>query len=198
MTNASTEASLLDQAFLNARTYTAWQSIPVKDELLQQLYDVAKYGPTASNLSPLRVLYIKTPEAKERLKPCLAGGNIEKSMTAPVTAILATDTKFYQKWEILSPHKNWAEVFEKMSPEEVAVVGLRNSSLQAAYFMIVARILGLDCGPMSGFDNTKVDAEFFSGTTYQSNFLCNLGYGDPSKLYPRAGRLSFEQACQII
>ena len=190
--------SSLDQAFLTARTFTVWQDKPIAPEVLRKIYDIAKFGPTASNLCPLRIRFIQSPEAKERLKPALAEGNVSKAMSAPVVAILATDEEFYKNWKTLAPHKDWETVFESMPASARSVVALRNSSLQAAYFMIVARMLGLDCGPMSGFDNAQVDAEFFAGTSIKSNFLCNLGYGDPTKLYPRGPRLDFDQACEVL
>jgi 3-hydroxypropanoate dehydrogenase len=141
---------------------------------------------------------VKSKEAKEKLKPCLDAGNIDKTMAAPVTAILAMDIRFYEKLPKLFPHADAKAWFKDLPENVLEYVALRNSSLQGAYFMLAARSLGLDCGPMSGFNNQKVDAAFFAGTTIKSNFLCNLGYGDASKLYPRNPRLTFEETCSII
>ena len=187
----------LDLIFSNARTHNAWLDKPVNDLLLKQVYDLAKWGPTSANTSPLRIIFVKSREAKERLKPVLMPGNLDKTMAAPVTAILGMDIHFYELLPRLFPHMDAKAWFTNMPESELEVAALRNSSLQGAYFMLAARALGLDCGPMSGFDNAKVDAEFFAGTTTKSNFLCNLGYGDASKLYPRSPRLDFDEACKI-
>jgi 3-hydroxypropanoate dehydrogenase len=188
----------LDLIFRNARTHTNWLDKPVDEALLRQVYDLTKMGPTSANMCPLRIVFVKSIGAKERLKPCLDAGNVEKTMKAPATAILGMDVHFYELMPKLFPHAD-AKSWFKGRPEPVLeYVALRNSSLQGAYFILAARSLGLDCGPMSGFDNAKVDAEFFAGTTVKSNFLCNLGYGDASKLHPRSPRLSFEEACQVV
>lgn len=187
----------LNLIFREARTHFAWQDRAVDDSLLRAVYDLTKMAPTSANMSPMRVAFVKSKEAKERLKPALDGGNVEKTMSAPVTAIIGMDMQFYEKLPKLFPHKDISGVFRDMPKEALEVVALRNGSLQGGYFMLAARALGLDCGPMSGFDNAKVDAEFFGGTAIKSNFLCNLGYGDASKLYPRAPRLGFEEACSI-
>jgi len=187
----------LDILFRNARTHNGWQDRPVEDALLKQVHDLCKWGPTSANCSPMRVVFVKSKEAKERLKPCLDGGNVEKTMKAPVTAIIANDMEFYNQLPKLFPHadaKSWFIGNEEL----IKTTAFRNGSLQGAYFMLAARALGLDCGPMSGFKNAKVDAEFFSGTAVKSNFLCNLGYGDASKLFPRSPRLGFDEACRII
>lgn len=188
----------LDQIFRAARTHSHWLDKPVDDALLRQIYDLTKMGPTSANMCPLRIVFVRTREGKERLKPALDAGNVEKTMKAPVTAVLGMDVHFYEKLPKLFPHAD-AKSWFKGKPEPVLeYIALRNSSLQGAYFLIAARSLGLDCGPMSGFDNAKVDAEFFASTTIKSNFLCNLGYGDASKLHPRSPRLDFDEACQVV
>ena len=187
-----------DLIFRNARSYSYWLDKPVDDALLRQVYDLAKMGPTSANMCPLRIVFVKSPEAKERLKPALNAGNVQKVMTAPVTAIFGMDIHFYEKLSQLFPHADARSWFKDLPEPVLEYVALRNSSLQGAYFMLAARSLGLDCGPMSGFNNAKVDAEFFAGTTIKSNFLCALGYGDASKLHPRSPRLTFEEACQAI
>jgi nitroreductase len=187
----------LDLVFRQARTHSGWRDEPVDDKLLRQVYDLARMGPTSANMCPLRIVFVKSREAKEKLKPALDAGNVAKTMSAPVTAIFGMDIHFYEKLPQLFPHVD-AKVWFKDLPENVLeYVALRNSSLQGAYFMLAARSLGLDCGPMSGFDNAKVDSLFFAGASVKSNFLCNLGYGDGSKLHPRNPRLSFEEACRI-
>lgn len=188
----------LDLLFCEARTHNFWSAKTVDDELLRSVYDLAKMGPTSANMSPLRIVFVKTPAAKERLKPTLDAGNVDKTMAAPVTAILGMDIHFFEALPKLFPHTNAKVWFEHRSESELEYLALRNSSLQAAYFMLAARACGLDCGPMSGFNNAKVDAEFFAGTSIKSNFLCNLGYGDASKLHPRSPRLSFDEACKIV
>ena len=188
----------LDLIFRNARTHNAWLDKPVEDSLLRQVYDLAKMGPTSANMSPLRIVFVRSREAKERLKPALHAGNVDKTMAAPVTAVLGMDVHFYNHLPKLFPHADAKAWFKDLPDDVLEYTALRNSSLQGAYFMLAARALGLDCGPMSGFDNAKVDAEFFAGTTVKSNFLCNLGYGDPSKPYPRSPRLTFEEACRVV
>jgi 3-hydroxypropanoate dehydrogenase len=188
----------LDLIFRHARTHNAWLDKPVDDALLKQIYDLAKMGPTSANMCPMRIVFVKSREAKERLKPTLDPGNVDKTMKAPVTAVIGMDVHFYEQLPKLFPHAD-AKAWFKVLPETVLeYIALRNSSLQGAYFMLAARALGLDCGPMSGFNNAQVDAAFFAGTTVKSNFLCNLGYGDASKLYPRSPRLDFEEACQLV
>jgi 3-hydroxypropanoate dehydrogenase len=187
----------LDQIFRTARTHSAWLDEPVPDDLLRQVYELARWGPTSANMSPLRVVFVKSPEAKARLRGALSPGNVEKTVTAPATAILAHDLKFYELLPRLFPHTDARSWFEG-DDELIRVSAFRNGTLQAGYFMIAARALGLDCGPMSGFDNAKVDAEFFPGGRVRSNFLCNLGYGDPAKLQPRSPRLDFADACTIL
>jgi 3-hydroxypropanoate dehydrogenase len=184
----------LDLIFRHARTHNAWLGKAVDDALLVKIYDIAKLGPTSANMSPMRVIFVKSKAGKERLKPALQAGNVDKTMAAPVTAIIAMDTHFYEHLPRLFPHMDLKGVFQSLPENVLESMALRNSSLQGAYFMLAARSLGLDCGPMSGFDN----AEFFAGTAVKSNFLCNLGWGDSSKLYPRGPRLGFEEACQIV
>ena len=190
--------SALDTIYRKARTYTAWLDKPVSDELLREVYDLAKMGPTSANMCPMRIVFVRSPAAKQRLKPALAPGNVDKTMAAPVTAIIAMDVKFYELLPKLYPPADARSWFKDMPEKALEYMALRNSSLQGAYFMLAARAKGLDCGPMSGFDNAKVDAEFFAGTSVKSNFLCNLGHGDPSKLYPRSPRLDFDEACKIL
>ena len=202
----------LNQIFREARTHNAWLDKPVSDEILRQLYDLMKWGPTSANGSPGRLVFLRTPEAKERLRPALAPGNVEKTMTAPVTAIIAYDLLFFEKLPKLFLHAPGMRDLFAQNPQLVEETAKRNSSLQGGYLIIAARALGLDCGPMSGFDNAKVDEEFFgSGKECEgceeeffpaghvkSNFLCNLGYGDDSKLFPRGPRLTFNEACTLL
>jgi 3-hydroxypropanoate dehydrogenase len=188
----------LDILFRKARTHRNWLPKPVSDDLLRELYDLMKWGPTSANCCPARILFLRTPEAKQKLAPALASGNVDNAMQAPVTAIVAYDLKFYDQLPKLFPHNpGMRDLFAK-SPELAATTAFRNSSLQGGYFILAARAVGLDCGPMSGFDNAKLDAEFFPAGNVKSNFLCNLGYGDPSKLLPRGPRLEFDEACQLL
>jgi 3-hydroxypropanoate dehydrogenase len=188
----------LDILFQKARTHNVFLDEPVSDDLLRQVYDLMKWGPTSANSSPGRILFLRTPEAKERLRPALSPNNLDKTMKAPVTAILAYDLKFYEKLPKLFPHNPAARDWFSKSPQLAEVTAFRNGTLQGGYFILAARALGLDCGPMSGFDNAKVDAEFFAGEPLKSNFLCNLGYGDDTKLMPRNPRLKFEEACRLL
>src|SRR5579862_783102 len=187
-----------DLLFRRARSHSVWLDKPVDDGLLKQVYELMKFGPTSANMCPLRIMFVKSPEAKERLRPALDPGNVTKVMTAPVTVILGMEIHFYDKLPQLFPHVDARAWFKDLPENVLEYIALRNSSLQGAYFMLAARALGLDCGPMSGFDNAKVDAAFFAGTTVKSNFLCNLGHGDATKVHPRNPRLSFEEACQIV
>lgn len=187
----------LDQLFRGARTHNGWLPKPVPTELLHQVYDLARFGPTSANSSPARFVFIISPEAKERLRPALSPGNLEKTMAAPVVVVIAYDTEFYEHLPRLFPHRDMRSLFAN-NATLIQETAFRNSSLQGAYFMFAARALGLDCGPMSGFDVAKVNAEFFPDGKWKANFLCNLGYGDPSKLFPRSPRLSFEEACKIL
>lgn len=187
----------LDQIFRQARTHTAWLPTPVPVELLRQVYELARMGPTSANGSPARFVFLTTPEAKARLKPALMPLNVEKTMSAPVTVIIAWDTEFYEKLPELFSHADMRSYFVG-NPQLTEETGFRNSSLQGAYFIIAARALGLDCGPMSGFDANKVNAEFFPDGKWKANFLCNVGYGDSSNLFPRGPRLELHEACRII
>lgn len=187
----------LDQLFREARTFSAWLPRPVPAELLRQAYELARLAPTSANGSPARFVFVASPEAKEKLKPALAAGNVDKTMAAPVTVIVAWDTEFHEKLPKLFPQADMRQHFvgNEKAVEEYA---FRNSSLQGAYFILAARALGLDCGPMSGFDAAKVNAAFFADGKWRANFLVNLGYGDRSKLHPRNPRLSFEEAAVIL
>src|SRR5438270_4807128 len=202
----------LDQLFREARTHSAWLDKPVTDETLRQLYDLLKWGPTSANGSPARFVFLRSQEAKERLRPTLAPGNVEKTMAAPVTVIIAYDLLFFEKLPKLFPHSPAMRDLFAQNPQLIEDTAKRNSSLQGGYLIIAARALGLDCGPMSGFDNAKVDEEFFGAGKecegceqeffpaghVRSNFLCNLGYGDESKLFPRDPRLAFIEACTFL
>jgi 3-hydroxypropanoate dehydrogenase len=188
----------LDILFRSARTHRAWREGQVTPQMLMAVYDLARWAPTTNNTSPMRVVYIVSPEAKERLKPHLSKGNVEQTMKAPATAIIAYDLKFYDKMDKLSTNPSARESWMQKSPAELEQAAFRNSSLQGGYFIMAARAIGLDCGPMSGFENGGVDREFFAGTSIKSNFLCNLGFGEPSQLRPRAGRLEFDEACRIL
>jgi len=186
----------LDQLFRTARTYRAWREEPVTDQTLRAIYELMKCGPTSSNCCPARIVFVKSSDAKARLEPALDAGNVRQTMAAPATAIIGYDLEFYEKLPLLAPHADVRSAFVGKD-ELIRSTAFRNGSLEGAYLIIAARALGLDCGPMSGFDNAKVDAEFFRGGTIKSNFLCNLGYGDPSRLHPRAPRLAFDDACRI-
>lgn len=188
----------LDIIFREARTHNAWKDEPVSDETLKELYELMKWGPTSANMSPARIIFVKSKEAKEKLAPALSEGNLKKTMEAPVSAIIGYDVKFYDRLPELFPHAPEAKTWFNWSDEWAEMNAFRNGSLQGAYFMIAARSLGLDCGPMSGFDMKKVDEIFFSGTSIKSNFLCNLGHGDPAGLFPRSPRLPFDDACSIV
>jgi 3-hydroxypropanoate dehydrogenase len=187
----------LDILIRHARTHRSWTDRPVSDELLQAVYDLAKMAPTSSNCSPMRVVFVKSREAKQRLLPCLDEGNVRQTDTAPATAIVAYDTRFYEEFPKLNPRID-VERYARRSPEQIHVEAFRNGSLQGGYLILAARALGLDCGPMGGFSRDKVDAAFFPDGRCKSNFLCNLGYGDGHGLSPRAGRLSFDEACRVV
>jgi len=191
------DSQALDTLFREARTHSAWLPKPVPDELLKSAYDLFKFGPTSANGSPGRVVFVKSAEAKERLRPALAPGNVEKTMSAPVTAILAYDLEYYEKLPKLFPQVDARSWFVNMPKEKIEEHAFRNGSLEGAYLILAARALGLDCGPMSGFDQAKTDAAFFPDGKWKSNFLCNIGYGDDTKLFPRNPRLDFEEACRI-
>lgn len=189
----------LNQLFLDARTINIWSDKPVEDEKLKKLYEIARLGPTAANSNPARFLFVKSQEAKARLKPHLAPNNTDKTMKAPVTIIAAFDPKFYEKVPQLFPHLPEARNWYEQTPDKGYAAGFMNSTLGAAYMIIAARAIGLDCGPMSGFDNAGVDKEFFGASGYKSNFLINLGYkADGEPHHPRLPRLDFTEACEII
>jgi 3-hydroxypropanoate dehydrogenase len=187
----------IDQIFRNARTYSAWLPKSVPTDVLREVYNLAKLGPTSANCSPARFVFLTTPKAKARLVPALLPGNVEKTQAAPVNVIVAWDTEFYELLPRLFPHHDMRPLFVG-KPAVIEEAGLRNGSLQGAYLILAARSLGLDCGPMSGFDAAKVNAEFFPDGKWRANFLCNLGYGEASKLFPRNPRLSFEEACRLL
>ena len=187
----------LDQIFRKARTHSTWLPEPVPVELLREAYELARLGPTSANGSPARFVFLTTPGAKALLKPVLAPGNVDKTMTAPVTVIIAWDTEFHERLPRLFPQADMRSYFVGNRPR-IEENAFRNSSLQAAYFMLAARALGLDCGPMSGFDAEKLNAAFFPDGKWKVNLICNLGYGDPSKLHPRNPRLNFEEASVIL
>jgi nitroreductase len=194
---AALDAAALDQLFRTARTYNGWSSRPVPEASLREVYDLAKWEPTSANASPARFLFLTTPEAKARLSPHLSSANRDKTMAAPVTAIVGYDVEFAEHLPRLFPHaptaKHWFA-----EPELARSTAFRNGSLQGAYLIIAARAFGLDCGPMSGFDTDGVNREFFAGTSVHTNFICNLGYGTDENLFPRSPRLSFDEACQIL
>ncbi|NVM74926.1 3-hydroxypropanoate dehydrogenase [Duganella sp. SG902] len=189
--------SALDTLFYNAHTHNGWQDRPVSDEQLRQLYDALRWAPTAANGSPARLVFVRSPEAKARLAPALSEGNLAKTLAAPVTVIVGMDLEFHEKLPRLSPAVDARSWFAG-NDAAIQSTAFRNSSLQGGYLILAARALGLDVGPMSGFDNAKVDAAFFAGTAIKSNFICNLGHGDPAKVRPRAPRLSFDEACRIV
>jgi 3-hydroxypropanoate dehydrogenase len=191
------DQAALEQIFLSARTHNAWQDKPVPDEILVKIVDLMKLGPTSANCEPARIVFVKSPEAKRRLEPFLSSGNRDKTMKAPATAILGYDLEFYEKLPRLFPHTD-AKSWFTGKPEHIVETAFRNGSLQGAYFIIAARAAGLDCGPMSGFDQAGVTAEFFAGTPIKANFLCNMGYGDASALKPRSPRLAFEEIATIV
>jgi 3-hydroxypropanoate dehydrogenase len=188
----------LDLLFLNARTQNGWLPTPVSDGQLREIYEIMKMGPTSANSCPARIIFVRTPEAKARLIPALSPGNVDKTKAAPVTAIIGHDSRFYELTPKLFPHRPEMKDNFANNPRLAEVTAFRNGTLQGAYFMLAARAVGLDVGGMSGFDNAKVDAEFFPDGRVKSNFLCNLGHGDPSKVLVRLPRLDFEEACTVL
>ena len=186
----------LDVLFRQARTYNAFSG-DVSDETLHRLYDLLKWGPTTANTCPARFVFVKSADAKAKLGPALDEGNYRKTMAAPCTVIVAYDLAFFDKLPVLFPHTDARGWFDTKPESELTTIALRNGSLQGAYLLLAARALGLDCGPMSGFDNAKVDAAFFAGTRWRSNFLVNLGKGDPASIFARSPRLPFDEACVI-
>ncbi|MEF3100259.1 3-hydroxypropanoate dehydrogenase [Raoultella ornithinolytica] len=192
----SISQSACDTLFSHARTHGSWLDKPVSDGLLQEIYALMKMGPTSANCSPARIVFVRTPEGKEKLRPTLSSGNVDKTLRAPVTAIVAWDSAFYDRLPALFPHGDARSWFTS-SPQLAEETAFRNSSLQAAYLIFACRALGLDTGPMSGFDREKVDAAFFAESGWKSNLLINIGYGDETKLYDRLPRLSFDDACRL-
>lgn len=188
------DETVLKQLFSEARTHRAWQPRDVPDDVLKQLVDLMKMAPTANNSLPARIVFVKSKAAKERLKPHLSAGNVDKTMAAPVTAIISHDLKFHAH----PPKGQDALNALAEKPEQAQIMAFRNGSLQGGYFIIAARALGLDCGPMSGFNNADIDTEFFAGTDFKSNFLCNLGFGDPASLRPRGPRFEFDEMAKIL
>jgi 3-hydroxypropanoate dehydrogenase len=186
----------IEQLFTAARTQNGYRPTPVADETLRQLYDLVKWGPTAANSTPARFLFVRSEEAKARLLACVSHGNVQKVREAPVTAVIGMDMAFYDKLPQLFPHTDARSWFVG-HPLKIEHTAFRNSSLQGGYFILAARALGLDCGPMSGFDAVKMDAAFWAGTTVKTNFICTLGEGDPGKVLARSPRLSFEEACRL-
>lgn len=186
----------LDTLFRSARTQNAWADRPVTDETLHQLYDLLKWGPTSANCSPARFVFVRSAEGKEKLRPALSAGNLAKTMAAPVCVIVAQDLEFYEQLGVLFPHVD-AKPWFTGSAQVAETTAFRNATLQGAYLILAARALGLDAGPMSGFDQAKVDEAFFAGTSVRSNFLVNLGHGDPAGLFPRLPRLAFDAACTL-
>jgi len=187
----------LDLIFRNARTHNVWLPTLVQESTLRELWNVMKFGPTSANCSPLRIVFVQSPQAKELLVACMSENNQAKTRVAPVTAILAMDLEFYEKLPRLFPHNQTARSWFAGKPEHIKETALRNSSLQGAYFIIAARALGLDCGPMSGFNAEQVNAEFFADGKWKVNFVCSLGHGDASNLFPRSPRFDFDEACRI-
>ena len=191
------DQSALDLLFFQARTHNAWLDKPVSTTQLERLYDVIKWAPTSANCEPARLVFVQSGDARERLAVCMAPANASKVKAAPVTAIIGMDMDFYENLPRLFPHADAKSWFVGNQPM-IDATAFRNSSLQGGYFILAARALGLDCGPMSGFDAEKVNAAFFAGTTVKVNFVCSIGYGDPTKLFARSPRLEFSEACQII
>lgn len=187
----------LNALFLSARSHNGWSDKPVTDDQLHQIYDLMKWGPTSANSSPARIIFVKSDEGRARLGPCMSAGNEAKTRQAPVTAIIGMDMEFYEKLPQLFPHAD-ARAWFAGNQAAIDATAFRNSSLQGAYLMMAARAIGLDCGPISGFDENKLNAEFFSGTTVRVNFVCSIGYGDAGKLFERLPRLTFDEACKLI
>jgi 3-hydroxypropanoate dehydrogenase len=191
------DAKALAALFTDARTHNTWQAKDVPDALLHELVDLAKMGPTSVNCSPMRIVFVKSKDQKERLKACLTPGNVDKTMSAPVTAIIANDMAFYEHLPKLFPHADVKGWFAG-KPDHIATTAMRNGTLQGGYMIMAARSLGLDSGAMSGFDNAKVDEAFLAGTTYKSNFLLNIGYGDAAGLFSRSPRFAFDEMAKIV
>jgi 3-hydroxypropanoate dehydrogenase len=186
----------IEKLFTEARTHNGFTSEPVSEAQLRQIYDLMKWGPTSANASPARIVFVRSPAAKAKLLECVSPGNVDKTRAAPVTAIIGMDLAFHEKLPFLFPHADAKSWFDGKQ-EFIETTAFRNSSLQGGYFILAARAVGLDCGPMSGFDNAKLDAAFWAGSTVKTNFICNLGRGDPGKLFSRSPRMPFEDACRI-
>jgi len=197
MTHQPLPDATLDQIFREARSQNGWTDTPVSETLIRAVYDLTRMGPTSANCSPARFVFVSSAEAKEKLAATSTPGNGEKIRTAPVTVIIGHDLKFYERIPELFPHNPQAKEWFSGNAELAEATAFRNGTLQGAYLMIAARALGLDCGPMSGFNNAKVDEAFFEGTSVKSNFICSIGEGDPAKVFARSPRLSFEDACRI-
>ena len=187
----------LDLLFRKARTHNAWTDRAVTDDDIRRIYELMKWAPTSANMSPARFIFVRGRAAKEKLAPALSSGNLEKTMAAPATAVIGYDVRFFERMDYLFPHDDFMANLYRGNPEGAEQAGFRNGTLQGAYFIMAARALGFDIGAMSGFDNGMVDAAFFAGTSVRSNFLCNIGHGDPSVLFPRHPRLPFDEACRI-
>lgn len=187
----------LDILFRHARTQNGWLDKPVSDELLHQLYELMKWGPTSANCSPARIVFVKGEQAKQKLLACMNPGNLDKTRSAPVTAIIGMDLEFYEKLGFLFPHTD-ARAWFAGKPSHIEATAMRNSSLQGGYLILAARALGLDCAPMTGFNAEAINESFFAGTPVKVNFVCSLGYGDPAKLHARGPRLAFDEVCRIV
>ena len=192
------DETTLAKLLTNARSQNGWLAEPVNDALLRTAYDIAKWGPTSMNTQPMRVLFMRSAEAKERLRPALAPTNVDKVMTAPVVAVIAYDTEFHSQLPTVFPHNPNAQNFFLGNEALIESTAFRNGSLQAAYLMLALRAVGLDVGPMSGFDPGKVNAELFAGTTWRVNLICGIGHGDPAKVYGRSPRLDFDAVAQLL
>ena len=197
MTTMLDDASL-DLILRKARTQNGWLDKPVSDDQLRAIYDIMRLGPTSANSCPARILFLRTPEAKARLLPALSPGNVDKTKAAPVTAIIGYDTRFFELFPKLFPHRPEMKDAFANDPKNAEITAFRNGTLQGAYFIVAARAVGLDVGGMSGFDNAKVDAEFFPDGRVKSNFLCNVGHGDPAKVLPKLPRLDWDEACRLL
>lgn len=191
------DTGALDQLFRKARSHNGWRDTPVSDDQLRAVYELMKWGPTSANSSPARILFLRSDEAKQRLKPCLQEGNVDKTMEAPVVAIIGMDMEFHEQLPKLFPHTDARSWFAG-KPEKIQETAFRNSALQGAYFIMALRSLGLDAGPMSGFDDEQLNAEFFPDGKTKVNFICAFGRGDESKLFPRSPRLEFDEACEML
>ena len=187
----------LDLIFRKARTHNAWRDRPVTDDDIRRIYELMKWGPTSANMSPARFVFVRSPEAKAKLAPALSSGNLDKTMAAPATAVIGYDVRFFERMDYLFPHDDFMANLYRDDPVAAEEAGFRNATLQGAYFMIAARSLGFDIGAMSGFDKDIATAAFFAGTSVKANFLCNIGHGDESVLFPRHPRLVFDDACRF-